>query len=444
MSTFDRAAAIASSAASSAFSRRRFLGTATAAGLAAAGLSACSDSDSGTTDSKGRTVVEWWNIQTTEPSKSVWPERAKAFEAEHPDVHIKLVTLENDAYKSKMTALTSSGKLPDIYHTWGGGVLKQQIDAGLVEDLTDTVKPMAGTLVGVSAKAYEFDGKSYAMPFDIGGVGFWYNKALFKQAGIPSPPATWDDYLDAVKKLKSAGITPIARAGKEKWPGMYFWAYLAMRIAGVDGMQKAADAKDFTGDDFVKAGERLKELVALQPFQKGFLGAAYSTPNGEAAAMGNGKAAMELMGQWAPVVQADAGKGIGEDLGFFTFPTVAGGKGAATDIFGGGGGYAVRKGAPKAAADFLKFFLSAESDKILVSKGSMMPVVKDATGSLTDPNLKLVSAALDKATGFQLYLDQAYPPAVGQEVNDSVAALIAGAKSPEQVARSITQVAKSQ
>jgi raffinose/stachyose/melibiose transport system substrate-binding protein len=343
-----------------------------------------------------------------------------------------------------MTALTSSGKLPDIYHTWGGGVLKQQIDAGLVEDLTDTVQPMAGTLVGVSAKAYEFDGKSYAMPFDIGGVGFWYNKALFKQAGIPSPPATWDDYLDAVKKLKSAGITPIALAGKEKWPGMYFWAYLAMRIAGVDGMQKAADAKDFTGDDFVKAGERLKELIALQPFQKGFLGAAYSTPNGEAAAMGNGKAAMELMGQWAPVVQADAGKGIGEDLGFFTFPTVAGGKGAATDIFGGGGGYAVRKGAPKAAADFLKFFLSAESDKILVSKGSMMPVVKDATGSLTDPNLKLVSAALDKATGFQLYLDQAYPPAVGQEVNDSVAALIAGAKSPEQVARSITQVAKSQ
>jgi raffinose/stachyose/melibiose transport system substrate-binding protein len=444
MSTFDRAAAIASSAASSAFSRRRFLGTATAAGLGAAGLSACSDSDSGTTDSKGRTVVEWWNIQTTEPSKSVWPERAKAFEAEHPDVHIKLVTLENDAYKSKMTALTSSGKLPDIYHTWGGGVLKQQIDAGLVEDLTDTVQPMAGTLVGVSAKAYEFDGKSYAMPFDIGGVGFWYNKALFKQAGIPSPPATWDDYLDAVKKLKSAGITPIALAGKEKWPGMYFWAYLAMRIAGVDGMQKAADAKDFTGDDFVKAGERLKELIALQPFQKGFLGAAYSTPNGEAAAMGNGKAAMELMGQWAPVVQADAGKGIGEDLGFFTFPTVAGGKGAATDIFGGGGGYAVRKGAPKAAADFLKFFLSAESDKILVSKGSMMPVVKDATGSLTDPNLKLVSAALDKATGFQLYLDQAYPPAVGQEVNDSVAALIAGAKSPEQVARSITQVAKSQ
>lgn len=443
MPVFDRAP-VSPSAVAAALSRRRFLGTASAVGLGAAGLSACSDSDSGATDGKGRTVVEWWNIQTTEPSKTVWPERAKAFEAEHPDVHIKLVTLENDAYKSKLTALTSSGKLPDIYHTWGGGVLQQQIDAGLVEDLTEAIKPMSNQFVGVAPDPYEFDGKMYAMPIEIGGVGFWYNKAHFKKAGVTSPPATWSDYLDAVKKLKSAGITPIALAGKEKWPGMYYWAYLAMRIAGVDGMQKAADAKDFTGDDFVKAGERLKELVALKPFQKGFLGAAYSTPNGEAATMGNGKAAMELMGQWAPPTQADAGKGIGKDLGFFTFPTVAGGKGDGYDIFGGGGGYAVRKGAPKAAVDFLKFFMSSESDKILVEKADLMPAVKDAIGSLTDPNLKLVSAALDKATGFQLYLDQAYPPALGQEINDSVAALIAGRKSPEQVVRSITQVAKSQ
>ncbi|MFI8932723.1 extracellular solute-binding protein [Streptomyces sp. NPDC053474] len=444
MPAFDRAAASASGAASSRFSRRRFLGTASAVGLTAAGLSACSDSGAATTDSEGRTVVEWWNIQTTEPSQSVWPERAKAFEAKNPDVRIKLVTLENEAYKSKMTALTSSGKLPDIYHTWGGGILEQQIDAGLVEDLTDSVSTLTGTLVPASVKAYQFDGKTYAVPFDIGAVGFWYNKALFAKAGISAPPTTWADYLDAVKKLKSAGTAPIALAGKEKWPGMYYWAILALRIAGVDGMQKAADAKDFSGDDFVKAGEHLKELVDLEPFQKGFLGAAYSTPTGEAAAMGNGKAAMELMGQWAPVVQADAGKGIGKDLGFFPFPTVAGGKGALTDVFGGGGGYAVRKGAPKAAVDFLKFFMSPESDRVLVTKSAMMPVVKDAVSALTDPSLKAVSDTLGKATGFQLYLDQAYSPAVGQEINDSVAGLIAGSKSPEQVARSVTQVAKSQ
>ena len=281
-------------------------------------LSGCGSSDGGS--GSGRTTVEWWNITTTEPAKKLWAERAKEFEAAHPDVKIKIVTLENEAYKSKMTALTTSGKLPDIYHTWGGGVLKQQVDAGLVEDLTDKVSSWTKDFVPAALAAYEFEDRSYAVPFDIGMVGFWYNKALFKKAKIDSPPTTWSGYLDAVQALKDAGITPIALAGKEKWPGMYYWAYLSMRVAGLEAMQKAATDADFTGEGFVTAGQHLKDLVALEPFQKGFLGAAYSTPNGEAAAMGNGKAAMELMGQWAPVVQGDAGKGIGEDLGFFSFP----------------------------------------------------------------------------------------------------------------------------
>ncbi|MER5945491.1 extracellular solute-binding protein [Streptomyces sp. NPDC001904] len=429
---------------SSSFSRRRFLGVVSVAGLGTAVLTACGGSDSGGTDSQGRTVFEWWHIQTNDPGKSLWAAQAKAFEKAHPKVRIKVVTLENDAFKSKMTALVSSGKLPDLYNTWGGGVLKQQIDAGLTEDVTDQVKDWIDELVPAARAAYEFDGRTYAVPNDIGAVGFWYNKALFEKAKIDGPPGTWTEFLDAVRRLKTAGVTPIALAGKEKWPGMYYWAYLAIRIAGIDGMQKAADAKDFTGDDFVKAGEHLEELAELKPFQKGFLGAAYAGPTGQAATMGNARAAMELMGQWAPSTQEAEGKGIGDDLGFFPFPSVDGGKGKATDVFGGGGGYALRKGGPKEAVDFLKFFVSAGTNRELVKGAGVIPVNKAAQDALTDPNLKAVSDLLNAATGFQLYLDQAYPPAVGQEVNDSVAALIAGSRSPEQVTRSITQVAKSQ
>ncbi|WP_405927466.1 extracellular solute-binding protein [Streptomyces sp. NBC_00035] len=420
-------------------SRRGLLAASAATGLA---LSGCGSSDGGS--GSGKTTVEWWNITTTEPAKKLWAERAREFEAAHPDVKIKIVTLENEAYKSKMTALTTSGKLPDIYHTWGGGVLKQQVDAGLVEDLTDKVSSWTKDFVPAALAAYEFEDRSYAVPFDIGMVGFWYNKALFKKAKIDSPPTTWSGYLDAVQALKDAGVTPIALAGKEKWPGMYYWAYLSMRVAGLEAMQKAATEADFTGEGFVTAGQHLKDLVALEPFQKGFLGAAYSTPSGEAALMGNGKAAMELMGQWAPVVQGDAGKGLGEDLGFFSFPAVEGGKGALTEVFGGGGGHAVRKGAPDAAVEFLKFFAEKEFAEKLVKETGLIPVSKDARAALTDPNLTAVSDALNTATGFQLYLDQAYAPAVGQEINDSVAALIAGSKSPEQVTRSVTQVAKSE
>ncbi|MEX3101139.1 ABC transporter substrate-binding protein [Streptomyces sp. V2] len=426
-----------------ALSRRGFLGASAAAGLGVTALSGCGgDSDGGS--SGGTTTVEWWNISTTQPAKDVWAALAKKFESQNPGVKIKIVQLENDAYKSKMTAQTASGKLPDIFHTWGGGVLKQQVDAGLVEDLTDRTKPWSDGLLPVAKAPYLIDDKVYGIPFDIGMIGFWYNKALFKKAGIAAPPTTWSGFLDAVRKLKASGVTPLALAGKESWTGMYYWAYLAMRTAGLDALQKADSDKDFTGDGFVQAGQHLQALIDLQPFQKGFLGAAYSTPTGQAAAVGNAKAAMELMGQWAPTVEADAGKGIGADLGFFPFPAVEGGKGAITEVFGGGGGHALRKGAPQAAVDFLKFFASEATDIELVSKTGALPVVPAAESALKDPNLSAVQAQLKAATGFQLYLDQAYAPAVGQQVNDSVAGLIAGSKSPKQVTEAITKTAKEE
>ncbi|WP_416972795.1 extracellular solute-binding protein [Streptomyces sp. 4F14] len=425
-----------------AFSRRGFLGASAAAGLGMTALSGCGgDSDGG---SSGTTTIEWWNISTTQPAKDVWAALAKKFESQNPGVKIKIVQLENDAYKSKMTAQTASGKLPDIFHTWGGGVLKQQVDAGLVEDLTERTKPWSDGLLPVAKAPYLLDEKVYGIPFDIGMIGFWYNKALFKKAGIAAPPATWSAFLDAVRKLKAAKITPLALAGKESWTGMYYWAYLAMRTAGLDALQKADADKDFSGDGFVQAGQHLQELVDLQPFQKGFLGAAYSSPTGQAAAVGNAKAAMELMGQWAPTVEADAGKGIGADLGFFPFPAVEGGKGAITEVFGGGGGHALRKGAPQAAVDFLKFFASQATDLELVTRTGVLPIVPGAESGLKDPNLTAVQTQLKAATGFQLYLDQAYAPAVGQQVNDSVAGLIAGSKSPKQVTEAITKTAKEE
>jgi raffinose/stachyose/melibiose transport system substrate-binding protein len=424
-------------------SRRSFLSATAVASLSAPLLAACGGG-SGKSSSTGKVTVEWWNISTTDPAKTQWANAAKAYMAQNPNVTIKLVTLENEAYKSKMTALTASGKLPDIFHTWGGGVLKQQVDAGLAMDLTSAIAPWSGTLTPLSLQPYQINGKIYGIPFDIGMVGFWYNKALFTKAGIKNPPATWSEFLADVGKLKSAGITPIAVAGKDKWPEMYYWAHLAMRVGGTAAFKQAATTNDFTGAPFIAAGTHLKELTALSPFQQGYLGAGYDAPGGEAATMGNGKAAMELMGQWAPNQQKASGKGIGSDLGFFPFPTVEGGQGAVTEVFGGGGAHALRKGAPAAAVDFLKFFSSLDEAKKLVASNAVLPVVKGSESAITDPNRQLVAKTLDSATGFQLFLDQAFPPAVGQEINDSVAALIAGQKTPRQVAQAITQTAKSQ
>jgi raffinose/stachyose/melibiose transport system substrate-binding protein len=421
-------------------SRRSLLGLA-GAGAAGLVLGGCGDDDK---SSSGATI-KWWHIANTDPMLSEWARMAKAFEAAHPGVKFQITPLENEAFKTKLTTNIQSGNPPDIFHTWGGGVLAQQAEAGMAKDLTAEVGAWKDTLIPNALDAYTIDGKIYASAVDTGMVGFWYNKALFEKAKISTPPATWAEYLDAVKKLKAAGITPIALAGKEKWPGHYFWAYLAMRVGGLEALKQAATDKDFNKPDFIAAGTHLSELVALQPFQTGYLAAGYSSSDGQAATMGNGKAAMELMGQWAPTVQKDSSagkKGLGDKLGFFPFPAVDGGKGLVTDAFGGGGGFAVGKDAPPEAVEFLKFIAQPDNARLEAKTAGVLSVVKDAQDAVTDPALKLVSEQLSKSTAFQLYLDQAYPPAVGQQVNDSVAELLAGKSSPEKVAQSITTAAK--
>ncbi|MEK8104807.1 extracellular solute-binding protein [Micromonospora sp. M12] len=154
--------------------------------------------------------------------------------------------------------------------------------------------------------------------------------------------------------------------------------------------------------------------------------------------MGNGGAGMELMGQWAPAVQASSStskKGLGDKLGFFPFPAVEGGKGTMTEVFGGGNGFAIGKDAPAATVDFLKFLLSADNQRKSAATGAVLPTVKDAASGIPDANGKLVAQTLASYTGFQLYLDQAYAPALGSQINDSVAELIAGNKPPAQIVR---------
>ncbi|GAA3440804.1 ABC transporter substrate-binding protein [Planomonospora venezuelensis] len=414
----------------------------TAASLLLAGCGGGSESDPEAA-SGGKVTIDWWHIGTTEPNKTIYDGWVKAYQAQHPNVTIQVTSLENDAFKSKMATVTTAASAPDIFSTWGGGVLKQQLDAGIIKDLSVDADAI-GTFTPAALAAYQIDGKTYGIPVDVGMVGFWYNKKLFAEAGVTEPPATWSAFLDTVKKLKAAGTTPIALAGKEKWPGHYYWTYLAMRTAGLDALKQAATTHDFTGPGFVDAGRKLKELADLEPFQKGFANAAYSTPDGQAALVGGGKAGMELMGQWAPAVEKDAGGGIGEDLGFFPFPAVEGGQGAATEALGGGNGFAVGADAPAEAVDFLKFISQMENQKKFVESGAGLPSQTGAEEAIKDANLKTVATTLAGATGFQLYLDQAYPPAVGQEINDSVAGLIAGSKTPEEVAAAITETAKAE
>jgi raffinose/stachyose/melibiose transport system substrate-binding protein len=291
--------------------------------------------------------------------------------------------------------------------------------------------------VPAAVEMYGRDGKYYGVPWSWGAVGIFFNKALFAQAGLDpeNPPTTWDEFLAAVQALKDAGITPIALGEGDRWPGHFWWVYLAIRMGGEEAFLNAYTREgSFADEPFVQAGEKLQELIDLEPFNEGFMSTTFDE---ESALVGDAKAAMELMGQWAPSNQDGKSEqgGIGEDLGFFPFPMVEGGAGDPSDILGGGDGFAVGVNAPDETVDFLKYITSEDVQR----RGAQIwitPTVKNASDELiaSDPIMAQIISMRDGAKYAQMYYDQFLPPAVAQAVLDAVQGLFAGELAPDEAA----------
>ena len=391
-------------------------------------------------------TIHWWHIQTDENGMTNWQEIADAYTAEHPNVTIEITVLENEAFKARLQTVMQAGDPPDLFQSWGGGVLRQFADAGLVRNIAPELEGEWKDSIAAQAalELYGQNGEYYGVPWTWGAVGFFYNKDLFTQAGLDpdAPPATWSDLLAAVETLKAAGITPISLGVGDKWPAHFYWVYLATRIGGQAAFDSAYSREgSFADESFVQAGETLQQLIDLEPFPEGHLGLSYGD---QETIMGNGQAAIELMGQWSPDVQrgnSESGEGIGDNLAWFPFPVVEGGAGNPGDVMGGGDGFAVGANAPDETIDFLKFITSLDNQVKMVERGLVTPVIVGADAAVTSEPILQIMEARDNAPYFQLYYDQFLPPAVGGAVNDAVETLFAGTASAEEAAAAIEDTA---
>src|SRR6266705_3826569 len=387
------------------------------------------------------TTVKWLHIEVNPAQVKIWEEVARAYEAAHPGVKIEMQFLENEAYKAKLPTILQSKDRPHIIYSWAGGVLKAQIEAGVLEDLTDQVKGYSDTITPAALAAFTQDGRVYGLPVALSQVGFLYNKELMAKANVdPGKIKTWDDLLTAVKALKAASVTPIVVGGADKWPLHFYWTHLAVRIGGKAGFDAALRGENggFEGETFQKSGELFKQLVDLQPFQNGFLG--FKNPQA-VGYFGDCKAAMTLAISTAyhqqRALAADK-KGLSDEtLGWFDFPTVSGGNGDPTDTLGGINGWLVTKGAPKQAVEFLKYFVSLEVQKRLAAGNFLIPVYKGASEGLANALMQTVAQNLARSKYHQNFYDQSLGPSVGRVVNDVTAEIAGGSMTPQAAATAI-------
>lgn len=395
---------------------------------------------------EAKTVLRIVHVETNPTEIALWNKIAADYEKLHPDVTVEFQYLENEAYKAKLPTMLQSSDRPAIIYSWGGGVMRAQIDAGYIRPVGPAGLAVIPHMIPADVAAYKVDGKYYGLPFLTSDVAFFYNKALFAKAGVDAAQIkTWDDLLAAVKKIKAAGIIPISVGAGEKWPMHFYWAYLAMREGGGDIVPQAEAGKagGFAGPAFVAAGQKLQQLSALHPFQPGYVGSLALQAAGQ---FGDGKSAMQLMGNWLLSTEATSstsGHGLPpSDIGVLSFPVIPGTPGKATDQLGGVNGWLITKNAPPQAEDFLAFFFQPKYQEQAAAEGDYIPALAGMTQYIKDPNMRQIAENIEHASTLQIFFDQELGPSVGRVVNDASVAVAADQMTPKAAARQVERAWK--
>lgn len=363
--------------------------------------------------------ISFWHINNDMPSQLAFKALAREFESQNPGLHIEVTMLENMEFKPKLHLELSMGRAPDIFHSWGGGVLVEQVQAGYVKDITEWVRSEAwqSKISDAALSLYTVDGKIYGFPQDLGAIGFWYNVDLLKKAGFNFFPRDWENFLQMCGKLKSEGIIPVALGLADRWPVTYYWNYLALRIAGSDLFKDiSAGKRTFTDPALIQAGTMMREF-----YLKGFLpetaiGDDFPT---QSRLVGDGICAMQLMGQWALATQAqsaDVKDQLSHLMRFAPFPRVATGAGRLGDVIGGGNGFAVAAAASDEAVAFLEFFMRAEN---LQKYYDVFPFVPTVAGvNMGNSALNMVKEYVANMDSYTLYPDQMFTLEINTLLND--------------------------
>ncbi|ARD11268.1 MULTISPECIES: ABC transporter substrate-binding protein [Pseudomonas] len=164
----------------------------------------------------------------------------------------------------------------------------------------------------------KYDGDYVAVPVNIHRVNWlWINPEVFKKAGIDKAPTTLEEFYAAGDKLKKAGFIPLAHGG-QPWQDSTVFEAVVLSVMGADGYKKALvdlDKGALTGEGMVKSLTELKKVATYMDVDgKG------QDWNLEAAKVINGKAGMQIMGDWAKSEWTAAKKVAGKDYQCVAFP----------------------------------------------------------------------------------------------------------------------------
>jgi multiple sugar transport system substrate-binding protein len=363
---------------------------------------------------KNKAIVPFWEAMASKLGESLTG-LTKEFNATHPSMEVQLVQMANYTTLLTKTIGAITAKDPPLiaqaYENWAAqyatGFYLSTFDSYINGSNGLSKAEIADFFPMMWNSGKLADGKRYMMPFNKSSYVLYYNKDMFKAAGITHPPTTWQEFADDCAKLTKTDD----KGDQMQWGASHsvqvdLWYGLVLSYGG----RILTDTYDnvlFGSSNAAKTATQL--FVDL--FAKKYMH--YTTAYGDQTDLGVGKAGMAF-GSVAGRTYFETAVGGKFELGEAPLPAGPAGPAAAlfgTNVvmFGNAPKYTQRQ--KDAAWAYIKWFTSLHPQAVWAAQTGYMPTRQS---SLSDPVLVAAYAANpDKKAGLDQLSGSVLEPPTG-------------------------------
>jgi raffinose/stachyose/melibiose transport system substrate-binding protein len=388
-----------------------------------------------TTTALAQTELRITHATTGGAEKEVLDKIVADFEAANPDIVVKQIPFDDDVYSNTGLITQLQGQdVPDIYFQWAGYPVRRDAEAGYAMDLSEALASDGWgesfvPSIWTAGSGTMVDGKPYLVPTSLDVTNtIWYNETIFAENGL-TPPTSWAEFLEVVKKLDEAGEIPIIQGNNEFWPFGNWASHIAAKVVPPEEYVAAFEqAGPFSTPGFLKAFEHIAELRAAGGFNPDLQGLGADPAM---ATFLEGSAAMHPIGSWligSAKEMADADFAYGS----FDTPVIDPDHPLAHSVIGTATGFVVHAKAknPDAAIRFLKFYTNLDNQVLRAEAGALSPVKGANEAAKLDPQTAQMAKMLAEAPTMVPPPDTTYPVALAEAYYEAAAYVATGEKSP--------------
>lgn len=314
----------------------------------------------------GITVVAVWTGGEQESFEAV-------LDAFTEETGVEVTYQSSDDLGTYLGTQIEGGNPPDVAMIPQPGLMRSLAEEGSLVELGEEAQSnLEANYAPVWQELGSVDGTPYGVYFKAASKAtWWYNTAVFEQAGV-QPPETWDEMLETAQTINQSGTPFLSIGAADGWTLTDVFENIYLQTAGPEMYDRlAAHEIPWTDPSVIQALELMGQVLTEENLAGGINGALQTDfVTSVTQTFGDPpEAATVYEGDFvAGVISAETEATVGEDADFFPFPSI---EGAEPSVVGAGDvGVALTDS--EAAQQFLAFLATPEAGEIWAERGGFI------------------------------------------------------------------------